>query len=128
MRTHLETRRVRTNELLDLVALLEGSERGHLEHGVRAIQLSGLFTQLNMGGSTHGTHADLLGDLCRIVDVDLVEVHAAELLRQLLKDGRDDPARATPGRPEVEHSGAVPFDLYIAHAHAPREYAKEGWK
>lgn len=64
---------------------------------------------------THRAHADLLRDVLRLVDVDLVERDLlAELLGELLEDGRDDLARAAPGRPEVNDDRLVAVDLYIA--------------
>lgn len=50
----------------------------------------------------HRTDANLLRDVCLLVDVDLVELDAGILSRELFKDRRDDSARATPRRPEVD--------------------------
>ena len=63
---------------------------------------------------THRANADLLTDVLRLVDIDLVKVDGRELLRQFLKDGRDDPARTAPGRPEVEDGDAIAVNLHIA--------------
>ena len=65
------------------------------------------------GENTHRTHANLLRDILRVVDVDLVEVDVLGLVRELLEDGRDDLARATPRCPEIEDGGLVAVDLQI---------------
>ena len=65
------------------------------------------------GENTHRAHGDLLRDILRLVDVDLVEVDVFGLLRELLEDGRDDLARATPRCPEIEDGGLVAVDLQI---------------
>lgn len=57
------------------------------------------------------TNADFLGDVLLVVHVDLVEVRVRELLRELLEDGRDDLARATPCRPEVDYNRLLAIDL-----------------
>ena len=63
--------------------------------------------------NTHRAHGDLLRDILRLVDVDLVEVDVLGLVRELLEDGRDDLARATPRCPEIEDGGLVAVDLQI---------------
>ena len=63
------------------------------------------------GENTHRAHGDLLRNILRLVDVDLVEVDALGLLGKLLEDGRDLPARAAPRRPEIEHCGLVALNL-----------------
>ena len=63
--------------------------------------------------NTHRAHANLLRDILRVVDVDLVEVDVLGLVRELLEDGRDDLARATPRCPEIEDGGLVAVDLQI---------------
>ena len=60
---------------------------------------------------THSAHADLLRNVLRLVNVDLVKVRVGVLLGELLEDGRDHPARAAPRRPEVENGGTVAVDL-----------------
>ena len=65
------------------------------------------------GENTHRAHANLLRDILRVVDVDLVEVDVLGLVRELLEDGRDDLARATPRCPEIEDGGLVAVDLPI---------------
>ena len=65
------------------------------------------------GENTHRAHGDLLRDILRLVDVDLVEVDVLGLVRELLEDGRDDLARATPRCPEIEDGGLVAVDLQI---------------
>lgn len=55
--------------------------------------------------------ADLLRDLGLIVDVDLVEVDAGDLVGELLEDRRDCAARAAPRCPEVDKDGLVRGDL-----------------
>lgn len=86
--THLESRGVGTDDLLDLVAALEDDEGGH------------------------GADADLLGDLGLLVDVDLEEVDllAGGGVRDLLEDGADGLAGAAPGRPEVDDGGLLAVD------------------
>jgi hypothetical protein len=61
--------------------------------------------------STHRTDSDLLRDVVHLVDVDLVERDAGELLRQLLEDRRDDAARPAPRCPEVDDGRLVAVDL-----------------
>ena len=65
------------------------------------------------GENTHRAHANLLRDILRVVDVDLVEGDVLGLVRELLEDGRDDLARATPRCPEIEAGGLVAVDLQI---------------
>ena len=48
-----------------------------------------------------------------LIYIDLVEIDVRELVGEVLKDGRDDPARATPRCPEVEKSDLVAVDLEI---------------
>ena len=60
---------------------------------------------------TYRTDTDLRCDLFHFVDVDLVVVGTRELGRKLLKDGRDEPARAAPRRREVENGDAFAVDL-----------------
>ena len=66
-----------------------------------------------MDRDTHRPNAHLQADILRRVDVDLVEVDVLGLLRELLEDGRDDLARATPRCPEIEDGGLVAVDLQI---------------
>ena len=42
-----------------------------------------------------------------------IEVDVLGLVRELLEDGRDDLARATPRCPEIEDGGLVAVDLQI---------------
>ena len=60
---------------------------------------------------TYGTDGNLLRDLGLVVDVDLVELCALDLAGELLEEGRDHAARATPRRPEVNEDGLVLPDL-----------------
>lgn len=105
--TNLEGTGVRTDELLNLVTALEDEEGGHL--------IKDTCQRPSMDGEaaicTYRTDADLLGDVRLLVDVDLVELGALELLGQLLEDGRDLLAWAAPGRPEVEHGRRILVNL-----------------
>jgi len=81
---------VRTDDLADLLAVLEEHERGH------------------------GADAELLGDVGDLVDVNLVEVDLVlELLRfgELDEFGRDDLAGAAPGGEAVDHDEFVAAGL-----------------
>ena len=60
---------------------------------------------------THRADADLLGDLGLLVDVDLVELDARDLLRELLEDRRDHAAGTAPGRPKVEYGDLARAEL-----------------
>lgn len=54
-------------------------------------------------GATYGTDADFLGYSFLFIHIDLVEFNGTVLrcVRELLKDGRDDSARATPRSPKI---------------------------
>ena len=60
---------------------------------------------------THRADADLLGDLGLLVDVDLVELDARDLLRELLEDRRDHAAGTAPGRPKVKYGDLAGAEL-----------------
>lgn len=63
---------------------------------------------------THRSDSDLLGDLGLRVDIDLVELDTLRLRRgrELLEDGGDLPAGATPRCPEIDHNGLAAGDLW----------------
>ena len=108
--THLESLGVGTGELVDLVATLEGNESGHLcESSDGSAAISTIQTLWRM---TYRLDAHIRADFLLLVDVDLVEINARELRGELLEDGRDDTARTTPGRPEVNDDGLVTVDLF----------------
>ena len=65
------------------------------------------------GGSTYGTDADLLRDICLRIHIDLIKFDRAGLVRDFLKDGRDDSARATPRSPEVDGDDFARIDLIV---------------
>ena len=56
-------------------------------------------------GATYGTDADLLRDIWLRIHIDLIKFDCAVRLRELLKDGGDESARATPRSPEVDDDG-----------------------
>lgn len=79
----LESVRVRANDLVDDLALLDEQE------------------------GRHGRDAQVGGHVGHLVDVELVEARLAELVRELDHVGRDGLARAAPRREAVEHYEAV---------------------
>ena len=107
--THREASRVGTDNLPDLAALLEHHEGRHLRTIERTISRA-VGCDRN-AGVTYRTDADLLRNVARLVNVDLVEVDGGGLIGELLEDGGYLSARAAPGRPEVKHRGAFAFDL-----------------
>lgn len=60
---------------------------------------------------TYRLDTNLGADLLLRVDVDLVKPNARELRGEFLEDGRDDTARTTPSRPEVNDDRLVTVDL-----------------
>lgn len=86
--TYLKSLRVGTEDLLDVLAVLEEDKGGH------------------------GFDTDLSGDLLLSIDVDLVEAElvASGRLGNLFEDGTDDPAGTAPGGPEVDDDGLVTVD------------------
>ena len=67
--------------------------------------------------ATYCANGDFLRDLLLRVDVDLVVLDARELLllAELLEDWRDDLARSTPCRPEVNDNDLAAVNLPSRH-------------
>lgn len=64
--------------------------------------------------NTYSAYTDLLRDLGLLIDIDLEEFDFGVQSGQLLEDGGDDTARATPRSPEVKHSHGTLVDLQFA--------------
>ena len=69
-----------------------------------------------MSIDAYRTNTNFLADSFRRVDVDFVELDIGELLRELLKDRANDPARATPSCPKVEDGDLVLANLCVDEA------------
>lgn len=108
--TYLELGRIRADDRVDLLAILE-KDKGR-----------------------HGTNTDFLRDLALLIDIDLVEADllASGRVRDLFKDGADHLARATPRRPEVDDHNLVTashlLELLVRsnHLHNHDECVREG--
>lgn len=77
----LKRRRVSTGNSLNLLPALEEDE------------------------GRHGSHAKFLGDVRRLVDVDLVEADVRVLVAEFLEGGSDGDAGAAPGGEAVDYDG-----------------------
>jgi hypothetical protein len=75
---------------------------------------------------TYRLPADVLHDVMHVVDVDSVKVDARDRarVRDAVEYRRHAAAGATPVRPEVDESNAVPVDLYKA-AKARRDEGRD---
>lgn len=70
-------------------------------HGTSADQL----------GNAYSAYTDFLRDLGLLIDIDLEEFNFGMQSGQLLEDGGDDTARATPRSPEVKDCHGALVDL-----------------
>lgn len=65
--------------------------------------------------NTHSADTDLLRDFGLLVDINLVKLDVGIRSRQLLEDGGDNTARATPCSPEVKDGHSTLVDLQFAN-------------
>lgn len=72
-----------------------------------ANKLVNLLAVLEHDESRHRADSDFLCDLWLLVDVDFEEGDIGVLLGEGGEDRRDDPARSTPGSPEVDHDWLI---------------------
>jgi hypothetical protein len=99
---------VGTNKFVDFIPILENGKRRHLGPSQQFVSTKGA-----KGGATYSTNADFLRDLILLVHIDLIELNRVNPFGQLLKDGRDDSARATPRSPEVNDDDFARVDLIV---------------
>lgn len=102
---YLQTTGIRADDFANLTAVPEQDERGHLQPIMSAMTWQ---TSVRV---THRSDADLFAYVGCVIDINLVELDAGVSVGKRLKDRANDPARATPGRPEIEDSKRVTVNL-----------------